>query len=233
MTLASRSWKGVTTQRRGRSSWSALTILSLAGNLILCVFWARRQPVRFHGGHPTHRIQGSCFCNAQEFCLCTPSLAVDLVILSGEDHLWLVRRRDTNQLATMGGFVQVGETAEEAVSRELQEEMGLAIRDPVLFGVYDDPRRDNRRHTASIAYAVYLDGTERPRAADDAKEVVRVSIADVDSLDFFADHRTIVSDFLRIRRGERARAAFATSKGDFADDIARSVCTPLAHENYR
>ena len=83
--------------------------------------------------------------------MCTPSLAIDLVILSGTDHVWLVRRKDTNQLATMGGFVMVGETVEQAVIRELREETGIDLssgrKPPMLFGVYSDPRRDNRRHT--------------------------------------------------------------------------------------
>jgi NUDIX domain len=104
----------------------------------------------FHGGHPEHAMQGSCVCTTDNYCMCNPALAIDLVIVtSDQDHVLLVRRKDTDQLATMGGFVQVGESVEEAIHRELREEMGLTLTsNPVLLGIYSDPRRDNRRHTA-------------------------------------------------------------------------------------
>mmetsp|Transcript_14202 Transcript_14202/g.17138 ORF Transcript_14202/g.17138 Transcript_14202/m.17138 type:complete len:88 (-) Transcript_14202:36-299(-) len=60
---------------------------------------------KWNGGHPFQERPGSCWCSGDAYCMCTPSLAIDLVITSGHDHVWLVRRKDTNQLATMGGFV--------------------------------------------------------------------------------------------------------------------------------
>ena len=45
--------------------------------------------------------QGTCWCSADEWCMCTPSLAVDVILLSGDDHIWLVRRADTGLLALM------------------------------------------------------------------------------------------------------------------------------------
>ena len=62
----------------------------------------------WHGGHPKDTHSGSCWCgSADGYCMCTPNLAIDLIITSGNDNkhqnIWLVRRKDTNQLATMGG----------------------------------------------------------------------------------------------------------------------------------
>jgi hypothetical protein len=69
----------------------------------------------WHGGHPTDERAGSCWCGAEDkYCMCTPNLAIDLIIASGQDHVWLVRRKDTGQLATMGGFVNI-------VSKHLEE----------------------------------------------------------------------------------------------------------------
>jgi len=141
----------------------------------------RSDKIEWNGGHPvSSRQTGSCWCtNYDGYCMCTPSIAIDLIIVSGpgagdgtggltdteeqkrhqKDHLWLVRRKDTDQLATMGGFVMVGETVEHAVKRELKEEMGIdlmagtqasAKTEPTLFGVYSDPRRDNRRHSGAF-----------------------------------------------------------------------------------
>jgi 8-oxo-dGTP diphosphatase len=191
-----------------------------------------QKDVTFHGGHPSNKKHGTCYCSKEDsYCMCNPSLAIDLVILSGKDHLWLVRRKDTQQLATMGGFVDVGESVQEAVARELQEEMGLVLKKPpVLFGVYSDPRRDNRRHTVGVVFAIHLDGSEMPSPSDDVKEVKRIALTDIyemSSKDLFADHLTIVKDYLNLLNGKKSTSEFVSSAGDFAPDIQRAICIPL------
>ena len=82
----------------------------------------------WHGGHPEEDKPGSCWCGHDEYCMCTPSVAIDIVIYSkteeGEYNVWVVRRKDTEQLATIGGFVDTGESTESAVQRETLEETG-------------------------------------------------------------------------------------------------------------
>ena len=186
----------------------------------------------WHGGHPLEDRAGSCWCGAQDqYCMCTPNLSIDLIVTSryGND-IWLVRRRDTNQLATMGGFVDVDETVENAIFRELMEEMGIDLtkstsstHNVVLMGIYSDPRRDNRRRTASAVYAVQFDESKHhPTAGDDAKEVKRISVNDIEEYEYFADHRTILLDYRRWLRGE---PFVSSTVGDFAPDIVRSTCS--------
>mmetsp|Transcript_1668 Transcript_1668/g.4216 ORF Transcript_1668/g.4216 Transcript_1668/m.4216 type:complete len:154 (+) Transcript_1668:57-518(+) len=60
----------------------------------------------WHGGHPTQDRPGSCWCGGDAYCMCTPSLAIDIVLYSktkGGYNIWVVRRVDTGQLATIGG----------------------------------------------------------------------------------------------------------------------------------
>jgi len=71
-----------------------------------------------------------------------------------------------------------------------------------------------------------LDGSERPVAADDVKEVHRLAMADIEASDFFADHKTILKDYVRLVSKTDAMD-FLTSNGDFASDIQRSVCLPM------
>jgi 8-oxo-dGTP diphosphatase len=179
----------------------------------------------WNGGHPTQKNAGSCWCgNVDKYCMCTPNLAIDLIIVSGKnrEYLWLVRRKDTNQLATMGGFVNVDETVEHAVKREIKEEMNIDLKDPpVLFGFYSDPRRDNRRRTASAVFAVYLGEDVHPIAGDDAKEVRRISMDEIEQHAYFSDHRTILLDYRRFVRREISQDS---TEGDFAPDIYRSTC---------
>jgi len=76
-------------------------------------------PYVWNGGAPSDAPVGSCWCGQDNYCMCTPSLAIDLVIEStlpnGEPAVVLVERADNGLFATMGGFVDVGETVETAV----------------------------------------------------------------------------------------------------------------------
>ena len=164
--------------------------------------------------------------------MCTPNLAIDLIITSSAtttststsaaDYIWLVRRKDTDQLATMGGFVDINESVEHAVIRELMEEMGITLTTPPkLVGLYSDPRRDNRRRTASAVFAVHLPNDIHPRAGDDAKEVVKIPIDDIEQHTYFSDHRTILLDYRRSIQGQNF---VSNTEGDFAPNIFRSTC---------
>lgn len=204
----------LTIAQANESSASAFNLRSPGGLIGKEMTW--------HGGHPAQDRPGQCWCGADTYCMCTPSLAIDLIIASGPDHVWLVRRKDTNQLATMGGFVDVGENAESAVKRELMEEMGvdLMAHQIKLFGVYSDPRRDNRRHTVSAVFAVHLDADIHPHAADDVKDVQRIPLSEIEANEYFADHKTILMDYKRAVSAETKSQA----DGDFATDVARSTC---------
>lgn len=81
----------------------------------------------------TPAAKGSCLCGEADFCLCTPSIAADVLIeLEDENgevtHVVFIVRRDGRGIAIVGGFVRVGESVEEAAIREAFEETGLRIR---------------------------------------------------------------------------------------------------------
>ena len=173
---------------------------------------------------------GSCWCSADEWCLCTPSLAIDVIIRSGGQHIWCVRRADTGLLALMGGFTEVGETSEESVNRELMEEMGIElVSDPILFGVYNDPRRDKRRHTTSVVYIADVAPDVVPKAGDDATNVIRLPIAEIDKYEFFVDHKTIVHDYVTMikRKFASAEEKPPEPKSGDSEPFKRSVCPSL------
>ena len=126
----------------------------------------------------------------------TPKLMVDVIIPS-ENGVVLIRRGNDpfrGQWALPGGFVEVGETVEEAADREAAEETGLAVEVARLVGVYSDPERDPRGHNVSVAFLARVLSGDLV-AATDASEV---AVLDPSSVELAFDHRKIIEDALSL-----------------------------------
>ena len=126
----------------------------------------------------------------------TPKLMVDVIIPS-ERGVVLIRRGTEpfeGRWALPGGFVEVGETVEEAAYREAAEETGLAVEVARLVGVYSDPERDPRGHNVSVAFLARVLGGDLA-AGTDASEV---AVLDPSSVELAFDHRKIIEDALSL-----------------------------------
>ncbi|HEY6148100.1 MAG TPA: NUDIX hydrolase [Thermoanaerobaculia bacterium] len=125
-----------------------------------------------------------------------PSVTVDgLVLVDG--RLVAIRRRNDpfrGMPALPGGFVELGETTQDAVVREIREETGLETKVVRLVGVFSDPGRDPRGHTVTIAYSLERIGGKL-EAGSDASDIVLIDPEDPPSMAF--DHNEIV----RVWRG--------------------------------
>ena len=79
-------------------------------------------------------------------------------ILLNRCRVFMVRRARTrplpNQWEFPGGKVEVGESPESGLRRELREELGFAVRRPVLFGAYSQVYEfgDGPVHYVLLAY---------------------------------------------------------------------------------
>lgn len=131
----------------------------------------------------------------------TPALTVDVVVelvdRPGRPFVLIERRNPPPGFALPGGFVDVGETVEDAARREALEETGLSVALTRLLGVYSDPARDPRLHTVSIVYVGEARG--EPHAGSDAALVRITTLDDLPSLAF--DHAKILADYARSRGG--------------------------------
>jgi 8-oxo-dGTP diphosphatase len=120
-----------------------------------------------------------------------PRVTVDgLVIVDGK--LVAVRRGSEpyrGMPALPGGFVELGERAEDAVVREVREETGLETKVVRLVGVFSDPGRDPRGHTVSVAYALEAIGGALV-AGSDAADIVLIDPEGPPPMAF--DHEAIV-----------------------------------------
>lgn len=124
-----------------------------------------------------------------------PKLTVDVIIeLGPARHVVLVRRNNPPYgWALPGGFVDAGETVEEAARREALEETSLRVELVRQFHVYSDPGRDPRGHTVSVVFIARGEG--RPRGGDDAAEA-RAFPRDALPGDLAFDHGDILQDYL-------------------------------------
>ena len=118
-------------------------------------------------------------------------LSVDAIEEREGQVLLIERRNPPPGWALPGGFVEYGETVEQAVARELQEETGLIAQSVEQFRVYSDPRRDPRGHTVAVVFAVRARG--EPVGGDDAKTARFFPWESLPPLAF--DHAQILSDY--------------------------------------
>ena len=132
-----------------------------------------------------------------------PVPAVDFLISKDNNsNILLVRRKNDpfkGMLSIPGGFVNEGETAEDAMRREAKEETSLIVEPIAILGVYSDPKRDPRMHTISVTFITRIvQGDENAR--DDAAALQWIKLegeldALIQSQQIAFDHPKILKDY--------------------------------------
>jgi len=128
-----------------------------------------------------------------------PFVTVDAIIETPGGVVLVERSNPPLGFALPGGFVDYGESLEEAVVREAREETGLALTDLQQFHTYSDPRRDPRFHTITTVFCAKAEGS--PRAGDDAAAVRVVDPANIETLSFAFDHKKVIEEWRKPRLG--------------------------------
>jgi len=143
-----------------------------------------------------------------------PTPTVD-VILELNSKILMVRRKNDpykDHLALPGGFVNEGETVEDAMKREAMEETSLEVHPVEILGVYSDPRRDPRKHIVTVVFIGIIVGGQL-RANDDAVSIEWVQPGIIDQLQqqklLAFDHAQILRDY---RQWKSSNGTFWSTK---------------------
>jgi ADP-ribose pyrophosphatase YjhB (NUDIX family) len=123
---------------------------------------------------------------------------VDIIIEIESKGIVLIKRRNPpSGWALPGGFVDYGESLEEAAIREAKEETDLNVKLTGQFHTYSDPTRDPRYHSISTVYIAKAKGT--PQAKDDAADIGIFNDSSLpDAIAF--DHRSILRDYFKSKK---------------------------------
>lgn len=130
-----------------------------------------------------------------------PALTVDAMVFRKNSEGWqilLVQRKNKpfqHHWAFPGGFVDMHETAEEAVCRELKEETGLEGVELRQFYTFSALDRDPRGRTVSVVFYGFADPRKsHVRGNDDAQSAQWHNLHQLPKLAF--DHDRIIKTAL-------------------------------------
>jgi len=125
-----------------------------------------------------------------------PTPTADIILQRDSKILMVRRKKDPfkGQLALPGGFINEGETAEEAARREAIEETSLEVEPIEILGVYSDPKRDPRKHIMSTVFVgIIVGGSDK--AGDDAESIEWVELGNIEKQEIAFDHVQILRDY--------------------------------------
>jgi len=127
-----------------------------------------------------------------------PALTVDALILRPEGNSYsvlLIQRKNwpfEGRWALPGGFVDIDETTDNAVVRELYEETGLSGVEMVQLHTFSGVNRDPRGRTVSVVYYGYADAAKSEvKGGDDADKAAWFPLHDLPPLAF--DHDEVMA----------------------------------------
>ena len=122
------------------------------------------------------------------------NIAVDGILYQNGKIILIKRAGETfhNYFALPGGFVDENERVEDALHREMLEELSVSVEPVAILGVYSDKRRDPRGHVISTVFICNYSG--KPRAGDDAAAFQIMTLDEALNKNLAFDHKIILSD---------------------------------------
>lgn len=128
-----------------------------------------------------------------------PYVTVDAIIELPEGIILIERSNPPYGWALPGGFVDCGESLEDAVVREAKEETNMDLVDLRQLHTYSDPDRDPRFYTVSTVFVAKGKGV--PEFGDDAKGLKIIKYDELLKFNYAFDHKKIIEKYLKNASG--------------------------------
>lgn len=155
------------------------------------------------GSTVVYEPDNSVWCNSCGFCYyINAASAVALLILNERGELLLTKRAyepEKGKLDLPGGFVDIGESAEDAAKRELKEELNLEIDGITYIGSYPNEYVYSgvTIYTLDMAFVGKVADFQHMKADDDVTAFEFYAVKDIDLNEIaFTSIRQIISDFI-------------------------------------
>jgi 8-oxo-dGTP pyrophosphatase MutT (NUDIX family) len=119
------------------------------------------------------------------------------------ERVFLTQRADNGMWCLPGGRLDPGESAEEAVLRELWEETGLRGRVTRFLGVYSDPNRlviypdGNKAHIVALSFEVEAISGE-PGLSNETTDFGFFTLEEAAQMEIMSNHHERVLDALKV-----------------------------------
>lgn len=128
-----------------------------------------------------------------------PYIGVDAIILDEDERVLLIRRSNSSQTypgywALVGGWVEWGETAHDALMCEVREEIGVEIEEIMFIGSYfDTPHRHPTKTSFALPHFCKISsGEPSVHQPEEIQEVRWFSEEEIVALDMAYDHKDML-----------------------------------------
>jgi ADP-ribose pyrophosphatase YjhB (NUDIX family) len=111
--------------------------------------------------------------------------AVAAVLQLPDQRIILTKRKFEPRIGTFdlpGGFVDINERVEDAVKREIREELGIEVKNPAFLASFPNEYvyRGISYFTCDLAFVCPVDDISNLKAADDVAEAIVIHPNDID-----------------------------------------------------
>jgi len=141
--------------------------------------------------HPAQLVCKNRACGYVFYLNSTPAA---VALITKGDKVLLAKRGTApkkGEWSLPGGFLENGEEPLKGMRREIKEELGVAVRDPRIVGIFVDTYTAEIKHVLVIFYQVKLSGRSLPKTTKEVTATRWFSVHALPRLPFDSHRRAI------------------------------------------